>query len=240
MPRADRRPDTACADGVTSVTAAPRCRWYHKRMILRTGLALAALVAAAAAQAQQYRWVDDKGRVQYTDRAPPATAKEVRKKDFRPGSTAQKPPAPYELQVLQKNFPVSLYTSPNCKEPCALARDALNKRGVPFGEIQVWDPETNEALKKVSGGAEVPTLTVGRTVQKGFEAGAYDALLDSAGYPREGILPVGQQGVPPPPEGYVPVSERPQEKPVAEPVKPEAPEPLGPYAPGRTPPAPRK
>ena len=39
------------------------------RAFFRT-LALGLLLAAATAQAQQYRWIDKNGRVQYTD-APP-------------------------------------------------------------------------------------------------------------------------------------------------------------------------
>jgi glutaredoxin len=202
-------------------------------MILRIGFALAGLLAAAAAQAQQYRWVDEKGRVQYSDRPPPATAKDVRKRDFRGGAAAPAP-APFELQRVARIFPVTLYTAPNCAEPCALAREALNKRGVPFSEVQVWDEKSNEELKKVSGADEVPTIRVGRTVQKGFEQDTYDVLLDSAGYPKAGVLPPGKQTAPEPPAGYVPVSEA--QKPVAEPVQPEPTAPLGPYAPGAAPP----
>jgi len=198
-------------------------------MILRT-LLLVLLAGAGLAHAQQYRWVDKDGVVQYTDTLPPPGAKDVQKLKPRSANVAQ-PQTPFALANVQKDFPVTLYTSPNCKEPCSAAREALNKRGVPFKEVQVWDPDTNKQLEKVAGSSGVPTLVVGRTVQKGYEQGAYDILLDSAGYPRAGILPVGTQGVPAPPEGYVPPTER--EKSVAEPVKPEAEEqPLGPYAPG--------
>ena len=45
------------------------------------------LLAAAQAHAQQYRWVDEKGRVQYTDTPPPATAKDVQKKRLDVGKS---------------------------------------------------------------------------------------------------------------------------------------------------------
>jgi glutaredoxin len=198
-------------------------------VILRAFLAV--LLIAGSAHAQQYRWVDEQGRVQYSDTPPPASAKDVRKMKSRAAAPAAAPQQPFELTRLQKDFPVTLYTSPNCIEGCAMARAALNKRGVPFTEVQVWDEETNEQLKRASGAAEVPTLQVGISTHRGFEQGAFDALLDSAGYPRTGILPAGTQKAPAPPEGYVPPSERP----VAEPVKPappEEPQKLGPYAPG--------
>jgi glutaredoxin len=163
---------------------------------------LACLLAAGLAHAQQYRWVDKDGRVRYTDAPPPAWAKDVRRTNAAPTPPAA-PPVPFEIARLQKDFPVTLYTSPNCKEGCELARAALNKRGVPFKEVQVWNAETNEELKKVSGAVEVPTLLVGRSTQRGYEQGAFDALLDSAGYPRAGVLPALQQKVPETPEGYV-------------------------------------
>jgi glutaredoxin len=200
-------------------------------MTLRLFLAL--LLASGIAHAQQYRWVDEQGRIQYSDTAPPPSAKDVRKMKPRATAPAAAPQQPYELARLQKDFPVTLFTSPNCIEGCAMARAALNKRGVPFAEVQVWDEETNERLKRVSGAVEVPTLQVGITTHRGFEQGAFDSLLDSAGYPKAGTLPAGKQAAPQPPEGYVPQSERPP-APVAEPVKPVAEEPqkLGPYAPG--------
>ena len=195
-------------------------------------LALGAALAVGAAQAQLYRWVDRDGQVRYTDTPPPSWAKDVKKRDSR-AAPVPPPQEPFELQRVQKDFPVSLYTSPNCQEPCSKAREALNKRGVPFKEVQVWEEGSNEELKRVSGSNEVPTLTVGRTVHKGFEQGTYDTLLDTAGYPKAGVLPVGSQAAPAAPEGYVAPAERDAQKPVPEPLKaePEESKPTGPYAP---------
>ena len=141
---------------------------------------------------------------------------------------------PYALEWATKQYPVTLYTSPGCADPCAGARDHLNKRGVPFKEVQVWEEEGNEELKRLSGDTRVPTIKVGASVYAGFERNAYDSLLDTAGYPRAGVLPARAQSAPGRPEGYVPPEER--EKPQAEPVKPEAEAPAGPYAPGAKPP----
>jgi len=164
---------------------------------------LALLVAAGLAQAQPYRWVDKDGRVQFTDRPPPAGAKDVQKTAPAGNTGGGAPQVPYELATAQKNFPVVLYSSPNCKEGCNAVRGALNKRGVPFKEVPVYDQATNDELKRVSGGTGVPVLLVGRSVQRGFEQGAFDALLDSAGYPKAGAVPSRSQTAPPAPEGYV-------------------------------------
>ena len=57
-------------------------------------------------------------------------------------------------------------------------------------------------ISTIAGAAEVPTLQVGRSVHRGFEQTAFDSLLDTAGYPRAGLLPPGNQKAPPPPEGH--------------------------------------
>jgi glutaredoxin len=145
--------------------------------------------AAFAASAQHlYRWTDEQGRVHITDTPPPSSARNVQKK--KPAAAgAEEAQQPFEVKQATRDFPVILYTSPNCKEPCAAARALLNKRGVPFKEVQVSDEPSNEELKRVSGGNDVPTLVVGRSVHRGYEPGAYEALLDSARYPKAGRVP---------------------------------------------------
>lgn len=207
-----------------------------RRARLAAAIGLALISGALAAQ-QLYRWTDEKGRVHITDTPPPPSARDVQKKKGGRGSgadSAAEPGAmPYDLAQAVKNFPVILYTTPSCGDACAAARNALNKRAVPFKEVQVWDEKTGEELKRVSGGTDVPAILVGRSVQKGFEQGAMDALLDSARYPKEGLLPPRAQAAPPPPEGYSPPSSEPTK---AEPiVPPEPPKPAGPYAPGAPP-----
>jgi glutaredoxin len=193
-------------------------------------IVLACAIGNVQAQQKLYRWVDEKGSVHVTDTVPPLDARDVEQKTY--GSGAAAGPSPYALREAQKNFPITLYTAPSCKEPCGEARAALNKRGVPFSEVQVWNEETNAQLKKVSQSNEVPVLTVGRSVQKGFEQGAYDSLLDSAGYPRAGLLPEGKLAAPEPPKGYIPPAQRAEpSRPIAEPVKAEPAPKLGPYAP---------
>jgi glutaredoxin len=203
-------------------------------MVARIAIVLVMAGAACAAAAQQlYRWTDEKGRVHVTDTPPPLGARD--KRTISPGGAAPAPskPAaavPYALDLAMKQYPVTLYTSPGCADPCASARQMLNKRGVPFKEVQVWEEEGNEELKRLSGSTRVPTIQVGSSVYSGFERGAYDGLLDSAGYPRAGVLPERAQAAPGRPEGYIPPEER--DKPKAEPLKPEAEAPArGPYAP---------
>jgi glutaredoxin len=204
------------------------------RCVMRWSLVLALLVAGAA-HAQLYRWTDEKGGVHVTDTPPPASARDVQKK--KPAaSVVEAGQEPYELAQAMKEFPVVLYTSPVCKEPCAAAREALNKRGVPFKEVQVWEPQTAEELTRLTGSRDVPALLVGRSVQKGFEQSAYDALLDAARYPKAGLVPARAQAAPKDPEDYISPEDREAAKAARAKPAAEEPKPLGPYSPGSTPP----
>jgi glutaredoxin len=202
-----------------------------------------ALLAGVAAGQQMYRWLDENGRTHVTDTPPPPGAKIVQ--TTKPGAAANtgddkdkdkdksNVQQPFVLARAMKEYPVTLYTSPNCTDPCKAARTLLNKRGVPFKEVQVWEEEGNAELKNLTGSTQVSALKVGSSVQSGYEPTAYTSLLDTAGYPREGVLPAGQQADPGRPDGYVPPEER--DKPKAAPVKPEAQAPQGPYSPGAKP-----
>lgn len=166
---------------------------------MRSVIFVILLGVAAAASAQLYRWTDEKGRVHVTDTPPPPSAKNVQRKTFTDSGAvpAESASLPYAVQIASKSFPVKLYTAPDCA-PCGAARTLLNARGVPFKEVSVVDESQTEELRKVAGGLSVPTVSVGGSVQKGFEEGAYHALLDDAGYPRTGILPPRRQAEPKP------------------------------------------
>jgi len=194
---------------------------------MRSFAFVALLGAALAANAQLYRWTDEKGRVHITDTPPPASAKNVQRRSSSAGPAAGNSNLPYSVQRAAQNYPVTLYTAPDCA-PCGPARALLNARGVPFREVLVVDEKQAEELKNAVGSLSVPSLKVGSSSQKGFEAGAYQSLLDTAGYPRTGILPARNQAAPKPPE-------KPVAKPPAQAAEPEpeegSGEATGPYAP---------
>jgi len=179
-------------------------------------LAVLLCAAASAALAQQlYRWTDEKGRVHITDTPPPASARDVQRKSGA-GNVAEAQPG-FEASQAAKNFPVTLYTAQGCRA-CVTARSHLNRRAVPFTEIQVGDEKSRAELKSVSGGEDVPTLVVGRSVHRGYTAESYDALLDSARYPKTGAAPPRAQAAPPDPD---------EPKPEPAPTGPYAPKPRG-------------
>jgi glutaredoxin len=181
-------------------------------------LGLVGCLVAAAASAQMYRWVDRDGKVHYTDTPPPTSAgksAQVR----RSGNVVDSDSLPYATQQALKHHPVTIYTADNCKEPCADGRKLLQGRGVPFREVAITDEQSRAELKNVSGGEEVPVITVGKSVTKGFGADSWNLALDAAGYPRSGPALPAQKSAP------AAKAAEPAEPPAAEQPK------LGPYAP---------
>jgi glutaredoxin len=153
---------------------------------MRVLIAFSLLAFALAAEAQLYRWTDESGAVHYTDTPPPANAKNVQKKaSARPGG-AEAAQRPYALQQAVKNFPVTIYTSKDCGDPCKKGLDYLNKRGVPFTEKVVAKQDEIDELTKLAGAPRVPVMVVGVTVLKDYEEQGWNEALDTAGYPKTG------------------------------------------------------
>src|SRR5216684_8124850 len=151
---------------------------------MRTLFVAAAILSTVCADAfgQAYRWVDQEGRVHYTQTPPPPNARNVQRKSFR-GGGVDVSNLPYATQLAAKNFPVSLYTQPDCGAPCDQARALLVKRAIPFREVSVVTQKDADEVKKLSGKTDLPLLVVGNQLQTGFQESLLNGLLDSAGYP---------------------------------------------------------
>jgi glutaredoxin len=144
------------------------------------------MLALPVTAAQLYRWVDEKGNVEWRDTPPPPTARKVEQRNITT-STIETSELPYSLQQAVKNFPVTLWVT-DCGDACAKARAHLDRRGVPYSEM---NPQSDiAAFKKASGGdMQVPLLFVGSNRLKGYLESEWDAALDTAGYPKTALAP---------------------------------------------------
>ncbi len=156
------------------------------RANIRLGSALALVLglasALATAQVQQvYRYVDAEGKIVYTDKPPPPSAKEAQSKRIGANSieTSQ---LSYAVQQAQERYPVTLYTFA-CGVVCDSAQALLNKRGVPHSVVDVSVGEGADRLKKLAGGLDAPALQVGEQYSVGFNDAKWQAMLGDAGYP---------------------------------------------------------
>lgn len=152
------------------------------------GFCVLSVLSGAALAAQLYRWVDDKGNIEWRDTPPPSSAPAKKIESRRvSGGTVPPPELPYSVQQAAKNFPVTLWTT-DCGEACTKARAHLARRGVPHAEN---DPRADfENFKKLTGSAEVPVLFVGSKRLKGYLENEWDEALDTAGYSKTALVPI--------------------------------------------------
>lgn len=160
------------------------------RLLFTVALAACALAAAA----QPYKVVGPDGKVTYTDRPPATTTGKVSTVGARSAApVATEVALPLALREPASKYPATLYTASGACDPCDGARLMLRQRGIPFAEKQVFTPEDNDALARISGGRDVPVLTLGPQTLRGFAPDTWGQYLDAAGYPRESRLPANYQ-----------------------------------------------
>jgi hypothetical protein len=164
-----------------------------------TAFALLLLISGlAAAQVQQvYRYIDLDGRVVYSDKPPPPTAKDPQAKRIGANSI-ETSDLSYATAQAQERYPVTLYSF-SCGVVCDTAQGVLNKRGVPHTVIDVSVGDGAERLKRLSGGLDAPTIQVGDQYATGFNEGKWQAMLNDAGYPKTPpprTTPVGRPPLP--------------------------------------------
>ena len=149
-------------------------------------LLAAALSASTLAAAQTtYRWVDQKtGQTVFSDQPPPPGTPGVVKLGSESREAA--PQVPYATRQAAEKYPVTLYTAASCADACTQARALLNQRGVPFTEKMLNTEEEQAEFAKQMGSKDimVPSLVVGQQRFRGLESGAWNNLLDLAGYPK--------------------------------------------------------
>ncbi len=156
-------------------------------LVLATGLVIATPSHAL------YKVIGPDGKVTYTDRAPGANEGRISPLGGRTVVAAAEVVMPVELRQAVSRYPVTLYTTSGACEPCDAARQFLRQRGVPYSEKQVLSAEDGEALQRLTGGLDAPTLAIGSQTLRGLAAEVWGSYLDSAGYPRDSRLPQGYQ-----------------------------------------------
>ncbi len=167
----------------------PNAPFAARRLLNALPLLVAVLPAFA-----QYKVIGPDGRITYTDRPPiqgRVTAVNARGTAASAGSGAADAALPLELRQPVARYPVTLYTLSGACDPCSAARQLLRTRGVPYVEKQVISADDGEALERLSGGRDAPTLAIGTQYMRGLAPEVWGSYLDAAGYPRESRLPTG-------------------------------------------------
>jgi glutaredoxin len=154
-------------------------------------LRCAPLLLVALHSHAQYKVTGPDGKVTYTDRPPISADGKVTAINARGG--ASEVALPLDLRKAVSRYPVTLFVASSACEPCDAARQLLRQRGIPFSERQVQTPEDSDALERLSGGRDAPTLSIGSQILRGLSPEVWASYLDAAGYPRESQLPANYQ-----------------------------------------------
>ncbi|HEX7328160.1 MAG TPA: DUF4124 domain-containing protein [Casimicrobiaceae bacterium] len=141
------------------------------------------MLSVTAASAQTYRYVDPSGHVVYSDRPPPASAKNAAQRDLT-ANVIDTDALPFATRDAMKRHPVTLYTF-DC-DVCRSAEAMLAKRGVPHAVVIVTSEEGAAKLKALTGGQSAPVLQVGEgNIAIGYNEARWQSMLDAAGYPKD-------------------------------------------------------
>ena len=205
-----------------------RDRFSPTGLAPRAALALV-LVLAATASIAQYKVIGTDGKVTYTDREPSASEGKIIPLGNRAVAQQAEAELPFEVRQAASKYPVTLFVTTTACDPCTSGRQFLKQRGIPFNERLVVTAEDSEALERLSGAREAPTLTIGSQTLRGFAAEVWASYLDAAGYPRESRLPSTYQY-----RTATPIVERRESVTARSDARPSAP--AAPTAPAATPP----
>ena len=142
---------------------------------MRLLIGCVALLVAANAAGQVYRWTDEKGRVVYGNEPPPsAKAKVVQERinSYSGTPEVQRAPAVRAAPAL----PVVMYATDWCGY-CAKARAHFARNRIPYLEYDVEKNPAAHAEFKRLGGRGVPLIVHGANVMRGFSEQSFEALL---------------------------------------------------------------
>lgn len=168
-------------------------RWYWIAAVIL------GISASSSYGARVVECVDSQGDVSFRDHCPPGmTAKDQREYGRRGAAESEN----NDLQAIAEANPITLYAVPDC-EVCDVARNFLEKRGLPYTEKNVEaSAEVQDELKEKAGQLAIPVIVIGERVIRGYDRLALGDAITSAGYPNNqdatpqaGSAPAGNENV---------------------------------------------
>ena len=133
------------------------------------------LALPLGATAEIYRWVDDQGRVHFSDSdmAPEAEQVQVRVQTVETVRVTSLPERSSALAP--KAASVVMYSTPWCGV-CKRARRYFEDQGIAFTDKDIEARQDWRAEFEELGGKGVPLILVGERSMSGFSAARFDAL----------------------------------------------------------------
>lgn len=134
---------------------------------MKKRLALCLLLISTSAQPEIYRWVDDNGKVNFSDKPPVnqrSSTVEVRVNTYNSVS--------YDTSIFDTNKKVVLYSTSWCGY-CKKAKRYFKKNNIAFTEYDIEKNARARAQYKKMGASGVPVILVGKKRMNGFSESGF-------------------------------------------------------------------
>ncbi len=142
----------------------------HFKAMIQILLWALLLVIAESSTAEIYKWVDDQGKVHFSDKKPgnqDAERLEVRVNTYKSVS--------YNTSIFDTGKNVVMYSASWCGS-CKKARKYFQKERIPFTEYDIEKDSKGKRQYKKLGARGVPVILVGKKRMNGFSERGFERL----------------------------------------------------------------
>lgn len=140
--------------------------------LLRLLIVMPLLLWHATAQTEIYRWVDDQGKVQFSDAPPEGVKTETVALKINTYTAVEITPL---IERLGKQDKVVIYTADWCGV-CKKAEKYFRDHHIPYVGYDVENNPTGRVDFKALRGKSVPVLIIGKTRMNGFTVSTFNKV----------------------------------------------------------------
>lgn len=149
---------------------------YKQQLPCIIALATLLLMPHYPAAAEVYRWVDDNGRIHFSDEKPAQQkADNLDLGDINAIPTVEVTAKPVQKKASDTRKPVIMYSTEWCGF-CRQARQYFQQKGIPFKKYDVEKSRKGKADHKKLGGGGVPIILIGKKQMQGFSVARFEQL----------------------------------------------------------------
>ena len=152
----------------------PKCMWYVVTLFALSALPLFLHTHQPAAQTI-YKWVDQNGKVHFTDRPP--VQQETERVELRPLNTYTSTQVQEIDSSLVPSRKVIMYSASWCAV-CNQAKQYFQRERIDFEEYDVEKSAKGKRDFKKLGGKGVPVILVGNKRLNGFSIPAFESAYE--------------------------------------------------------------
>lgn len=142
----------------------------HKRTRRAAGVFIATLAMAGGVHAEIYRWVDDNGKVHFSDKPSRQHASEDVKLRINTYEGVS-----YDTSSVDVGKKVVMYSATWCGV-CKKAKRYFEDNRIRYTEYDIENSATGKSDFKKLGGKGVPIILVGNRRMNGFSAAGFEKL----------------------------------------------------------------